>query len=70
MEFDLEQAISYNSMIEVQDMLPRRSTYDDTAMIACALKSQKINLILLMPANGTYQIIKSLKTTLKPTCLI
>jgi hypothetical protein len=54
MEIEQEGAISYNSMIEVQDMLPRRTSYEDTALIACALKSQKINLILLIPSTATY----------------
>eukprot|EP00347_Sterkiella_histriomuscorum_P021612 403333373 len=53
-----------------KDMLPKRSTYEDTAIIACALKNQRINLILLMPNTGTYQLIKTLKTQQKPTCLI
>jgi hypothetical protein len=51
---DLEQAISYNSMIEVVDLLPKKSSYEETALIACALKSLKINLILLSPSTGSY----------------
>lgn len=39
MEIEQEGAISYNSMIEVIDYLPKRSSYEDAAVIACALKS-------------------------------
>ena len=38
-EFQLEGAISYNSMIEVEDFLPKKDAYKDSAIIACALKS-------------------------------
>jgi hypothetical protein len=49
-EFDLEQAISYNSMIELQNVLPRADpTFQEAAMIACALKSQKVHLIVILP---------------------
>lgn len=48
-------AISYNSMIEIQDILPKRASYEDTSLIAVALKSSKINLILLSPQTGEYQ---------------
>jgi len=41
-QIEQEAAISYNSMIEVIDMLPtnqKNSSYEDTCVIACALKS-------------------------------
>jgi hypothetical protein len=70
MEIKLDGAISYNSMVEVSDFLPRRDNYDETALIAVALKSCKVTLILLLPNSATYQSLKTLKTELKPTCLI
>jgi hypothetical protein len=39
-------------------------------VIAVALKSQKVNFILVVPSTGEHQILMSLKTQLKPTCLI
>lgn len=54
LEFQLEGAISYNSMIEIEDMLPNTPAYADQAVIACALKNQKVHLILLkIPPTGT-----------------
>jgi len=54
MQIEQEAAISYNCVIEVLDMLPRRSQFEDTAMIACALMPQKVNLIMLVPSAGTF----------------
>jgi len=78
LEFQLEGAISYNSMIEVQDWMPKVPEYSESAVIACALKNQKVHLILLnMPhstssatKSGQYQILRTLNTAVKPTCLI
>ena len=54
-EFDLEQAISYNSMIELQGVLPADDpAFSSAAMIACALKSQKVHLIAVMPTHQTF----------------
>ena len=77
-EFQLEGAISYNSMIEVEDFLPKKDAYKDSAIIACALKSQKVHLIMITPdaqplasrGTGNFQILKTLNTEIKPTCLI
>jgi len=55
LSIEQEGAISYNSMIEVTDMLPkgqRYSDFEDSSIIACALKSSKVNLILVSPASG------------------
>lgn len=38
-EFQLEGAISYNSMVEVEGFLPKKEAYKGSAIIACALKS-------------------------------
>jgi hypothetical protein len=70
MEIKLDGAISYNSMVEVSDFLPKKDNYDEAALIAVALKSCRVTLILLLPNSGTYQSLKTLKTELKPTCLI
>jgi len=78
LEFQLEGAISYNSMIEVEHFLPKGDQYINSAVIACALKNQKVHLILLnipdsaSEANksGQYQILQTLNTSVKPTCLI
>ena len=52
-EFQLEGAVSYNSMIEVEGYLPKKEVYRDSAIIACALKSQKVHLILITPESQT-----------------
>lgn len=48
-DIDLKQAMSYNSMIELTGVLDQQggSQFRDTAMIACALKNNKILLVLL-----------------------
>jgi hypothetical protein len=62
-DIDLEQAMSYNSMVELQGILPdSQPTFQDTAIIACALKNQKIHIIVLMPQLQTYQFIRTLHT--------
>jgi len=53
LEFQLEGAISYNSMIEVQDWMPKVPEYSESAVIACALKNQKVHLILLNMPHST-----------------
>ena len=78
LEFQLEGAISYNSMVEVENFMPKVPEYSESAVIACALKNQKVHLILLnMPhstssanKSGQYQILRTLNTSIKPTCLI
>ena len=55
--------MSYNSMIEIKDVLPRDSpTFKDSALIACALKNQQIHLIILTPALKEYSIIRTIRT--------
>ena len=76
LEFKLEGAISYNSMIEVENWMPKSD--QESAVIACALKSQSVHLILItMPVSvmgqhkkAQYQILRTLTTQVKPTCLI
>ena len=79
LEFQLEGAISYNSMVEVDHMLPLTDQLDSSTVIACALKNHKVHLIMLtLPESavtsstnkGQYQIIRTLTTQIKPTCLI
>ena len=51
--FELDGAISYNAVVELTNMLPqhkRNSLFDNSALIAVALKSCKINLVLLFPS--------------------
>ena len=64
-------------MIEVEGWLPSQVQSLDTAVIACALKCNKVQLILITIPPGTtkqtaesYQILKTLHTNKKPTCLI
>lgn len=38
-EFQLDGAISYNSMIEVEGFLPKKWEFKESAIIAVALKS-------------------------------
>jgi hypothetical protein len=72
-DIDLEQAMSYNSLIELTGVLPENAeTFQDTSLIACALKSQKVHLIMLSPQSscasgqtqgqGSYQILRTLMT--------
>lgn len=51
-------------------MLPRQGDYADTAMIAVALKSNKVNLITLMPNASAWEQIQTINLNEKPTCLI
>jgi len=73
-QIELPGAISYNSMVEVNNLLPTKGDYIDTSVIACALKTHQVNLILLCPTQvlkeKQYQIIKTFSTEMKPTCLI
>ena len=58
---DLNDAISYNSVVELKNVWSRSNPaydklrLDETALIACALKSRKIYIIMLIP-NGSQQI--------------
>ena len=55
---DLNDAISYNSVVELKNIWSRANPsynklrLDETALIACALKSRKIYIIMLIP-NGS-----------------
>ena len=74
-EFQLDGAISYNSMVEIEGFLPKKVEYKESAIIAVALKSQKVHIILITPqitgaTSFRYQILKTLTTEIKPTCLI
>ena len=69
-EFQLNGAISYNSVVEVKDVLPQSGEFLDTTLIAVGLKTMSVELIVLMPMKGQFQRIKQLKTLDKPTCLI
>jgi hypothetical protein len=48
-EIDLEQALPYNSMIELQEVLPKTEEFQYTTMLACAMRDRNIHLILIMP---------------------
>jgi hypothetical protein len=49
-EIETESAISYNSLIEISDFLPEENLYDDSAaVVACALKSCEIRLMIFVP---------------------
>jgi len=49
-EIELNDAISYNSVIEVTGFLPKDSLYNDAAtVVAVALKSCEIKLIIFVP---------------------
>ena len=55
MQIDLNDAISYNSLIELKGVFSKRKSKNgrfgrgETALIACALKSRKVAIIMLMP---------------------
>lgn len=61
---DLNDAISYNSVVELNNVWSRsnpsyeRLRLDETALIACALKSRKIYIVMLIP-NGSQQVDES-----------
>lgn len=53
-QINMNDAISYNSMIELKNVFDPKSSYHskftkETALIACALKSRKIVIIMLIP---------------------
>ena len=48
-DFQLNGAISYNSIIEVNDVLPTTGDFLETTLIAVGLKTMKIELIVLSP---------------------
>lgn len=51
-EFQLDGAISYNSVVEMQDVLP--SSFLDATLVAVGLKTQKVELVVLAPARGQF----------------
>ena len=87
MNINLNDAISYNSMIELKNVFDPKSSYhkkftSESALIACALKSRKIVIIMLIPEindskeksgdipQGRYMVLKTIPSELKPTSLI
>ena len=51
-EIKLNDAISYNSLVELKHVLDPNlspSNFKDYAVIACAMKSRKVHIILLIP---------------------
>ena len=70
LEFQLDGAISYNSVVEMQDYLPTSSPFLDATLIAVGLKTLKVELVVLFPARGQFQRLKCLQTSQKPTCLV
>jgi len=55
LEFQLEGAISYNSMIEVKDWLPKNEEgLPESVVLACALKNLKVHLIhITLPSSSS-----------------
>ena len=53
LEFQLNGAISYNSVIEMQEVLPS-SQIEDATLVAVGLKTQKIELVVLVPSRGQF----------------
>ena len=49
-DFQLDGAISSNSVVEVKDALPATGDFCDTTIIAVGLKTQKVELVVLAPA--------------------
>ena len=47
MQFQLDGAISYNSMIEIEGWLPSNTQKQEIAVIACTLKCNKVQLIMM-----------------------
>lgn len=59
LEFQLEGSISYNSIVEVEDWMPKTYQMEEQAVIACALKNQKIHLILISLPGSLSQITQA-----------
>jgi hypothetical protein len=45
--FELSEALAYNSVVELKDRLPNKSSYKSQTLVACAVKSCKINIICI-----------------------
>jgi len=59
---DMEQAMAYNCMIELKGVLPQDPKLEASAVVACALKNQRVHIVLVTPATRDYQIIRTLST--------
>jgi len=49
LSFDLNGALAYNSIVEIKDRLPKKSDFKHQTLLACALKSEKINIYVIDP---------------------
>lgn len=72
MEINLDSGIAYNSTIELKNLLPseKEGVLQETAAIACALKSWVIHIILIDPVENYYKIYKTLEISQKPSCMV
>ena len=72
MEINLDSGIAYNSTIELTNLLPsdKVGVLQETAAIACALKSLIIHIILIDPVENYYKIFKTLKISQKPSSMV
>jgi WD40 repeat protein len=72
MEINLDSGIAYNSTIELTNLLPsdKVGVLQETAAIACALKSLIIHIILIDPVENYYKIFKTLEISQKPSSMV
>lgn len=72
MEINLDSGIAYNSTIELTQLLPPTKTgaLVETAVIACALKSWVIHIILIDPVMNFYKIYKTLEISKKASSMV
>lgn len=72
MEINLDSGIAYNSTIELTSVFQndKINVLPDTAVIAWALKSRKIHVIMIDPVDGIHKIYTTLETSQKPSWMI
>ena len=81
-QIDLNDAISYNSLIELKGVIDNKIGERDAALIAVALKSRKVLIIMILPSlnnqeddqkdqeSNRYFILNKFTIEQKPTCLL
>lgn len=54
LNFELNGALAYNSIVEIKDRLPKKSDFKHQTLLATALKTEKINIYVLDPKYQAY----------------
>ena len=71
MQIDLNDAISYNSLIELKNVFIKGANSNskfgkgNSSVIACALKSRKVAIIMLMPDLLDSEVEQEAKSTVE-----